>query len=353
VANTPSRINPDVDIVVVGAGVMGLATAHALRAAGRDVLVLERFRQGHRHGSSHGATRIFRLAYPEPRWVRLAQEALAGWRALEAESGAELLSLVGLVELVRDVSESSREALASLGVPSRELSLQALEDEFGIRAPRGFAALFQPDAGIVQAERARAAFATGVPVREGVRVLALEPGRGGVRLETDVGLLGAGAVVVTAGAWARPLLAAAGVDLEVQPTRETVAYFRLEASGIPPAVAELQTETRRHAFYALHDPVHGLKAGLNGSGPPADPDLEVGPDSAIIERVAEWVAARVPHAAAPVRAATGLYTNTADETFVLKRHGRLVVGSACSGHGFKFAPVVGRRLARLAVEALA
>jgi sarcosine oxidase len=119
VANTPSRINPDVDIVVVGAGVvMGLATAHALRAAGRDVLVLERFRQGHRHGSSHGATRIFRLAYPEPRWVRLAQEALAGWRALEAESGAELLSLVGLVELVRDVSESSREALASLGVPA-------------------------------------------------------------------------------------------------------------------------------------------------------------------------------------------------------------------------------------------
>jgi sarcosine oxidase len=344
----------DCEVAVVGAGIMGLATAHALRSAGRDLLVLEQFEQGHRHGSSHGATRIFRLAYPEPGWVRLAQESLAGWRALEAESGEELLALVGLVELVRKLEESSREALVVRGVECRELSPRELERGLGVRSPPGFTALLQPDAGIVYAQRAHRAFGANVPIEEHAPALRLKPAGGDVRVETADGALTAGAVVVTAGAWARPLLATAGIDLDVQPTRETVAYFHLEDSGIPPAVAEFQTEARRHAFYALHDPVHGLKAGLNGSGSPADPDDEGKPDPAIVERVAEWVAARFPHAAAvPVRGETCLYTNTSDETFVLERHGRVVVGSACSGHGFKFAPVVGRRLARLAVEALA
>src|SRR5205809_4191911 len=81
------------DVVVVGGGVMGLAAAWALRRAGREVLVLEQFRIGHTHGSSHGAGRIFRLAYDEPEWVRLAQEALPLWRELEAESGGTLLEL--------------------------------------------------------------------------------------------------------------------------------------------------------------------------------------------------------------------------------------------------------------------
>src|SRR5438552_16206003 len=90
------------DVVVVGAGVMGLAAARALARAGREPLVLEQFRVGHTHGSSHGATRIFRLAYEESEWVRLAQEALPLWRELEAESGETLLELTGLVDLLDD-----------------------------------------------------------------------------------------------------------------------------------------------------------------------------------------------------------------------------------------------------------
>src|SRR6266566_2755568 len=90
------------DVVVVGGGVMGLAAAWALRRAGREVLVLEQFRIGHTHGSSHGAGRIFRLAYDEPEWVRLAQEALGLWRELERESGEALLELTGLVDLPLD-----------------------------------------------------------------------------------------------------------------------------------------------------------------------------------------------------------------------------------------------------------
>jgi sarcosine oxidase len=343
----------DAEVVVVGAGIMGLATAHELARQGRDVVVLEQFSLGHARGSSHGATRIFRLAYPEPDWVRLAREALAGWRELEAESGTEVISLVGFVELVRDLADSSERALAACGVACEVLAAREAEARFALTVPDGFSVLLQPDAGIVYAERAHSAFGAGLTVREDVRVLRLEPNADGVSLETTTGALAARAVIVTAGAWAPPLLATSGIELPVEPTRETVAYFALPAAELP-AIAEFAPGERRHAFYALFDPKHGLKAGLNGSGGRADPDVEEEPDHEVVRRVADWVAARFPGAdASPVRAETCLYTNTRDERFVLERRGRVVLGSACSGHGFKFAPVIGARLAALALEPLA
>ena len=100
-------------------------------------------------------------------------------------------------------------------------------------------------------------------------------------------------------------------------------------------------------MYSLHDPVHGLKAGAHHAGAEADPDMEESPDPAIVERIASWVREVDPD---PVEAQSCLYTTTSDEHFVLERRGRVVVGSACSGHGFKFAPAVGRRLADLALS---
>jgi sarcosine oxidase len=104
-------------------------------------------------------------------------------------------------------------------------------------------------------------------------------------------------------------------------------------------------------MYSLHDPVHGLKAGAHHAGAEADPDTEAPPDPAIVERNASWVRDRFPEVDPdPVEAQSCLYTTTSDEHFVLERRGRVVVGSACSGHGFKFAPAVGRRLADLSLS---
>ncbi|HYA09437.1 MAG TPA: FAD-dependent oxidoreductase, partial [Gaiellaceae bacterium] len=152
-------------------------------------------------------------------------------------------------------------------------------------------------------------------------------------------------VVVTAGPWVTTLVP--GVPVTV--TRETIAYFHRE--GAPsPSVVELNEETRGHAMYALHDPVHGLKAGAHHAGRETDPDEGGEPDAAIVERISGWVRERLPGAdPEPTGAETCIYTSTADESFVLERSGRVVVGSACSGHGFKFAPAVGRRLAALAL----
>src|SRR6266516_4397937 len=96
---------------IVGAGIMGLATARALARRGCDVTIYEQFEVGHKRGSSHGRSRIFRLAYPDPEWVRLAMNALHGWRDVEEESGTSLLELNGLLEVVEDATRSSRDAL--------------------------------------------------------------------------------------------------------------------------------------------------------------------------------------------------------------------------------------------------
>jgi sarcosine oxidase len=334
------------EVVVVGAGVNGLAAAWALARQGRDVLVLEQFPLGHARGSSHGTSRIFRLSYPETQWVRLAQEAFEGWRELEEQTGTRLLELNGLVELVAEPNEGSADALDECGIEWELLGKDEAEHRFPIRVRDGLQAVLQRQGGYVRADRALEAFARGLQVLPETKVLSLDP------LDTSAGRIEAQAVVVTAGPWAKELLAGI-VDLPVVATRETVAYFRLDSEKPVPSVVDFKPESNLHGTYALAAPGIGVKIGSHKSGPPSDPDSEDSPDPTIVEQVAAVVAERFPDAdPAPVKAETCFYTNTHDDRFILERHDRIVVGSACSGHGFKFAPAVGNRLAALAVEAL-
>ena len=317
-------------VAVVGAGVMGCATAWALRERGVDVTVHDQFALDHDRGSSHGRTRIFRIAYPDPYWIRFAQEAYEGWKELDLD----LLGLYGLVELAPDPALISARALDESGVSYRLLEKDEVR-ALGANLPDGWTALHIADAGVVFSDRARHAFleAAGVEVETNRRIESTD------ELDADV-------VVVTAGPWVRELVP----DLPVTVTRETLAYFAWQ--GPPrPCIVDLSAETRTHAMYSLHDPVHGLKAGAHHAGSEADPDSEGKPDPAIVERIADWVRERLPEVdPRPVDAQTCLYTTTADQNFVLERRGRVVVGSACSGHGFKFAPAIGRRLAELALS---
>ena len=136
-------------------------------------------------------------------------------------------------------------------------------------------------------------------------------------------------------------------------TRETVCYFRPEEGRPIPSVVSFKPERHTHDMYSLHDPLYGLKVGSHMRGKPSDPDEEQGADRDLVREIAEWTAERFPRAdPEPVHAESCFYTTTDDERFILERHGRIVVGSACSGHGFKFGPATGKRLAELAVEAL-
>ena len=329
------------EIVVVGAGIMGTATAYALAREGRDVLLIEQFRVGHEHGSSHGRSRIVRLAYPEVEFVELAKESFAGWHELEQESGQELLELNGLLEIVEQPAQSSSDALAAAGADYELFDADSANRRWPVGVPEGWTALFQPEAGIVRADLAHRAFvdralAEGAHVTEETRIESLD----------DVE---AKAVVLTTGPWIKDFFP----DLPVRTTRETVAYFRRPGAPLP-SVVQLDPQTRGHAMYSLHDPLHGLKAGAHHAGTDVRPDEPGKPDAALVSRIAEWVARTYPDADPdPVAAETCMYTTTADEHFILERRGKVVIGSACSGHGFKFAPAIGRRLAAMAAEASA
>jgi len=236
---------------------------------------------------------------------------------------------------------------------------------WGIAAAPDERALFQADGGVTLADRAYSAFvdaarAAGATVAEETPVTGLALDRGAVRVSTHRDDIVARAVVVTAGAWAHALLRPLGIELPVVPTRETVAYFDVPgAAELPPLMDSAIPTPDDYGLarpgqisYSLAAPGIGLKAGLHHAGPVANPDDEGAPDPAIVGWVGDWVARRYPGATtSATEPETCLYTNTADESFVLERHGRVVVGSACSGHGFKFAPVLGRTLAAMARDA--
>jgi sarcosine oxidase len=321
-----------VKVAVIGAGVMGLAAARALMQRGHEVVVYEQYRSGHDRGSSHGRSRIFRLAYAEEEYVRLAQESLGLWRALEAESGETLLELNGLLEIVQTLEESTARTLEACGVEWHRLDAGEAERRYPVFVPDDSFAVLQPEAGIVRADKALAAFARELDVRYETHVHPDD-------LDAEV-------VVVTAGSWVNELLLE---PLPVKVTRETVCYFRPENGRPIPSLVSFKPDSHTHDMYSLADPVYGLKVGAHHAGPEVDPNGTGKPEPRLIEQIVNWTRQTYRLAEPnPVATDTCLYTTTPDETFILERRGRLVIGSPCSGHGFKFAPAIGERLAALA-----
>ena len=345
----------DADVVVIGAGIAGAAAARALAQARRDVLVLEQFEPGHTRGSSHGSSRIFRLSYPDAAYVQLAQRALAAWHELEAEHGQSLITHSGSLDFGGMVERNAK-ALASCGARYELLDGREVSARWQIAADINELVLYQPDGGVTRADRATSALlagalAAGAELRAHTRVQSMrqEPRR--ILVETEDDVVRGKVAVVTAGAWARALLAPLGIDLPVVPTRETVAYFRLAGAEQLPAVIDHALARAGRTPFGVAAPGTGVKAGIHHSGPVTDPDEIGAPDKGLVGRISAWVERRLPEAdPSLLRSETCLYTNTDDESFVLERHGRVVIGSACSGHGFKFAPVIGQKLALLATE---
>jgi sarcosine oxidase len=339
-----------VEFAVIGAGLAGSASARALARAGREVILFERFHVGNTRGSSHGASRIFRFSYDDAHYVRMAMAALPLWRELEEETGAELLTVTGGLDRGKSLDDHV-DALGGCGARYELLTGGEVTDRFpSVALSRDEPVLFQPDAGIAHAEAALRAFVEsaqshGAALHENTtvnRVTALEDA---VTVDTDEETYRARVAVVTAGGWARPLLAGAGIDLPVVPTRETVAYFALADELSTPTLVDWGDPV----FFALASPGQGLKAGFHHAGPLTEPSEPGQVSTEIVERLSACVAERYPDAD-PVahHAETCIYTNTDDERFILERHGPIVVGSACSGHGFKFGPLTGKLLADLA-----
>lgn len=341
-------------VLVVGGGLMGAAAAWRLSARGHRVTVLERFAPGHDRGSSHGTSRIFRVAYPEPSYTKLALRALTLWRRLEKESGRSVLTLTGAVDHGSpETVDVLAGVLAGAGRPAQRLSAGEVSDRWpGLRADT--TALYHPDAGRLHADDAvsallEAAGQQGAEVRYGVRVTEIRR-RGhtgdGITVVTDADeSLTAHAVVVAVGGWAPDFLPALLTGLPpMRVTQEQPVHFPVpDALDWPSFI--------HHPGAGFHQPggvyglgsVDGVKVGLHGVGPVVDPDhRDRTPDPAAVERLrayaGEWLPGVAGAEPAPL---TCLYTTTPDGDFVIDRQGPVTVLAGFSGHGFKFGPVIG------------
>jgi sarcosine oxidase len=343
------------DVVIVGGGVMGTAAAQALSSRGRAVVVLERFTFGHANGSSGGSTRNFRLTYHDPVYVRMAREALDGWRRLESDAGLELLRVVGGLDVGR-ATDAAAAALEAAGESFERPSISEVAERWPtLRFDPNAIFLYQPEGAIVRADEAiaaqvRLARAAGAELREGVVVDAVRPMGDGAELGTADGeVIRAPAAIVAAGAWAGPLLHAGGIDLPFRPTLEQSTHFEMDDPSVPTIIDWDAAPSRPP--YLVPNPFRPgeAKAGSHLSGPVVDPDTRsFDPDADREADTIAWLGERLTSAPRFLRTETCLYTTTPDEDFVIDRVGPVVIASPCTGHGFKFAPLVGEVLADLA-----
>ncbi len=334
------------DVAVIGLGVMGSAAAWRLARRGLKVVGLEQFAPAHDRGSSHGKSRVIRQAYFEhPDYVPLVLRAYELWRELEKETGRELLLKTGGLMIGPPESPIVRGSLESARVHSIPHRLLAAEDlrrrfpfmRFGERdvAVEEFEAgvLFPEEAVLAFQERARA---LGAELRFGVKAAIGDPA--------------APKVVVTAGPWAGEFAPALPLRVE----RLVMFWFDPVSDGgrIPLFIWDYEGRP----FYAVPDVRgHGVKTGFYHTGVFASPDgvrREVREDE--VAEIRSVLARAIPALDGKLRAtAVCLYTNTPDAHFAIGAlPGRpdVVIASPCSGHGFKFAPVIGEILADLSAE---
>jgi sarcosine oxidase len=357
------------DVVICGLGAMGSAALLHLARRGKRVLGLERYAPGHDRGSSHGGTRIFRLGYFEhPSYVPMLRRASALWRELESTFGKPLLHVTGIAEIGPPDSSLVRGTLAAAqrhGLRHEVLAAPELMRRFpAFRVPPHYLGVLQPDGGFLELERSvtaqlALAIAAGAEIRTAELVRSIEPRGSRVRIVTNWRTIETERAIVAAGPWIKSLLPEFAGVLRV--TREVVGWFE-------PTDISLFADGRFPVFiiesrHGMHYGIPAQDAGRFADGikiakhhhrdETVDPDRYdrtiSAQDEALIRAA---VADHIPAANGRLIAAeTCLYTMTPDGDFLIDRlpgAPNVIVASPCSGHGFKFAPVIGEILADLA-----
>lgn len=352
-------------VIVIGAGLAGSSAAWRLAEAGHDVTVLERGTPANALGSSHGSARIFRYAYPSRTYVDLVVRAAAGWDVLAAANGAPLVTPTGAADFgaTRDPAHLA-DVLADAGVEHSWITASDARERWGIAADTDV--LWHPGAGVIDAERAveamlAQAVAAGARVVTDWPVASVTRTATGYRATRAPGTTDAPAsfdaeqVVVAAGGWLPDLLDALALpdgyragfpELEVR--QEQAYHFPYRdpsTAGAWPTFIHKSPEIQVYGLPGGRDADHrGQKVAEYNGGKriPSAAHHDQVVDPANRQRVIEYVERSLPGLVPePYAETTCLFTNTPDEDFVIDRVEGITVLSPCSGHGAKFAPILG------------
>jgi sarcosine oxidase len=357
----------DYDCIVLGLGGIGSGAAYWLaRRGGSRVLGLEQFELGHARGESHDHSRIIRLSYHTPAYVALARRAYAAWDELAVDAGEEVVLRTGGLDLGPRESAIPLDAYAA-SMTACKVPFETLDaDEIVRRWPQfrltdDVHGLFQAEGGIAMAARANAAHqrmarAHGAVLRERAPVTAIRAADGEIDVEAGGERYRAGALVIAAGPWSNGALAHFGVTLPLEVTQEQVTYFAA------PRPSDFAPE-RFPVWIWMDDPCYygfplfgerGPKVAQDAGGRPVTADTRTfEPDEENLAGVRRFLERRLPAALGPViRTKTCLYTLTPDRDFVVDAvpgHDSVFVAIG-AGHAFKFASLIGRALAELALD---
>ncbi|HTU84675.1 MAG TPA: N-methyl-L-tryptophan oxidase [Solirubrobacteraceae bacterium] len=364
------------DVIVVGLGAMGSAACRALAARGASVVGIDRYAPPHPLGSTHGDTRITRLAIGEGReYVPLVRRSHRLWREIERQTGTRLLTQAGVLVLAPAASPFLAETLgaaATHAIPHERLThaeigarfpmFQVREDTVGYHEPEG--GYVRPEAAVAaQLDLARR---HGAQLRLGERVDRWRAGAGGVTVTTDAGSYAAGRLLLCAGAWVtelfpegrdmfavyRQLMYWWPIDRGYEQLRDMPAFV-CDLGGVQDGFVHLDGF---YGFPAVDGPAGGVKLAAESFEAPSGPDgRQHPPTGSEIERIARgYVAPYLPWLGTqPLRAASCLYTSTRGCRFVIDRHPgheSVLIVSACSGHGFKHSPAIGEAVAQWLTE---
>jgi sarcosine oxidase len=356
------------DVIVAGLGGMGSATAWQLAKKGYSVLGIERFSPSHDQGSSHGDSRIIRLAYFEdPAYVPLLKRAYELWSEAEIASGEDLFTETGGLMIGPSDSKTVAGALRSAlewNLGHQMLSYQDMRERYPqFILKEDEIALFEERAGFVRPERSCAthnqlAEQSGGDLHFGEQLLSWQPDGDGVQVITDKGTYRANRLVISGGSWNPKLLAELKIPMEVK--RLTLFWFDVEnmdewqLGRMPIYIWEPDDIEQFYGFPAIDGPDGGAKVAYFRVGPECDPDRvdrTVRPEE--IEQIRQATVRLNKLTGAPLRTATCLYTNTPDEHFVIGLHPeypQVSLAAGFSGHGFKFASVIGEVMSDLAIK---
>jgi sarcosine oxidase len=340
-------------VLVVGGGAMGSSVACERARRGHAVTVLEQHGMLHPQGSSHGSSRIVRLVYDDPFYVRLAQQARTMWDDLQSTTGIEVFRRTGSVDHgPRRLLEPFAAALAGAGVPYEWLT----PAEAGRRWPGlrfDDTVLFQPDGGVAHPDHTLSvlqdeARSHGAEWHPHTRVDRIAETPDGVAVQAAGRTFAADQVILAAGVWSHRLAdLPEDVATQVQPAH----FVALDPATTWPTFIHRRTDERGDPLpeaYGLPSP-DGIKVGFHSGGKVVDPDHRDGEVvaeevDALRAYVGEWVPGLDP---TTLDSGTCLYGGLAEEDFIIDRVGRLTVATGFSGHGFKFVPLVGQLVADL------